>query len=377
VKKFIALLKTFFGWLGTVVTTGVGGALSTGIVAAVVLLIKRNWAVDAWHAIARAWHWLGRDIALPHWLFLLLLAAAVVVLMRAGLSIRARRQRSAINPGAVAYADAWRAALVRLTDTFLARRAEAFDEGVPLEQDWLIEYRELRRETIDAYSPIAPAFRKWIRGIPPEYLGEYRDEPTWFDIDSGPDETPDGLVEKLWMPLSFPEAVGFWNEWEHRKLQRLCAERIDLVDSFIRHLRNPISPRASSPSRCGFECDGGSDGSGAGFKARTKHAATPREPGEDREWFECAGLFDRVWQDGGTIVAVKPREAFLRYFQTADKLARRREKKRGVKSGSDGTRTRDLRRDRPLRGSQRERRWLRDPSIHAGSRALGVARPHG
>jgi len=59
-----------------------------------------------------------------------------------------------------------------------------------------------------------------------------------------------------------------------------------------------------------------------------------------------ATLFDRVWQDGGTIVAVKPREAFLRYFQTADELARRREKKRGVKSGSDGTRTRDLRRDR-------------------------------
>ena len=60
-----------------------------------------------------------------------------------------------------------------------------------------------------------------------------------------------------------------------------------------------------------------------------------------------ATLFDRVWQDGGTIVAVKPREAFLRYFQTADELARRRQKKRGVKSGSDGTRTRDLRRDRP------------------------------
>jgi DNA invertase Pin-like site-specific DNA recombinase len=60
-----------------------------------------------------------------------------------------------------------------------------------------------------------------------------------------------------------------------------------------------------------------------------------------------ATLFDRVWQDGGTIIAVKPREAFLRYFQTADELARRREKKRGVKSGSDGTRTRDLRRDRP------------------------------
>jgi hypothetical protein len=61
-----------------------------------------------------------------------------------------------------------------------------------------------------------------------------------------------------------------------------------------------------------------------------------------------ATLFDRVWQDGGTIVAVKPREAFLRYFQTVDELARHREKERGVKSGSDGTRTRDLRRDRPV-----------------------------
>ncbi len=63
-----------------------------------------------------------------------------------------------------------------------------------------------------------------------------------------------------------------------------------------------------------------------------------------------ATLFDRVWQDGDTIVAVKPREAFLRYFQTVDEVARRREKKRGVKSGSDGTRTRDLRRDRPVMG---------------------------
>ena len=59
-----------------------------------------------------------------------------------------------------------------------------------------------------------------------------------------------------------------------------------------------------------------------------------------------ATLFDRVWQDGGTIVAVKPREAFLRYFRAADELTSGREKKRGVISGSDGTRTRDLRRDR-------------------------------
>jgi hypothetical protein len=82
-----------------------------------------------------------------------------------------------------------------------------------------------------------------------------------------------------------------------------------------------------------------------------------------------ASLFDRVWQDEGQIVAVKPREPFLRYFKLADEVAQLRtggnggskggggqpRKKRrkphgnaaGVKSGSDGTRTRDLRRDRP------------------------------
>jgi hypothetical protein len=75
-----------------------------------------------------------------------------------------------------------------------------------------------------------------------------------------------------------------------------------------------------------------------------------------------ATLFDRIWQDRGTIVAVKPREAFLRYFQAADELARRREEKRGVKSGSDGTRTRDLRRDRPNRAQRR-------PATNASERA--------
>jgi hypothetical protein len=31
-----------------------------------------------------------------------------------------------------------------------------------------------------------------------------------------------------------------------------------------------------------------------------------------------AQLLDRVWQDGGTIVAVKPRAPFARYFQAAN-----------------------------------------------------------
>src|SRR5579884_253894 len=95
--------------------------------------------------------------------------------------------------------------------------------------------------------------------------------------------------------------------------------------------------------------------------------ATEPSPAERRR--VLATLFDRVWQDDGAIVAVKPRTPFLRYFQMADELSRRRAMRRGVKrgsngtereqpsnratmrrgikSGSDGTRTRDLRRDRP------------------------------
>src|SRR5437764_687396 len=41
--------------------------------------------------------------------------------------------------------------------------------------------------------------------------------------------------------------------------------------------------------------------------------------------------------------------------------------------GSDGTRTRDLRRDRPLRGSPHQRRWPRDRSIDGRVREGGIA----
>jgi FKBP-type peptidyl-prolyl cis-trans isomerase (trigger factor) len=60
-----------------------------------------------------------------------------------------------------------------------------------------------------------------------------------------------------------------------------------------------------------------------------------------------ASLVESVSQDQGHIVAVTPREPFLRYFRAADELAQQRARNRAVISGSDGTRTRDLRRDRP------------------------------
>jgi hypothetical protein len=58
-------------------------------------------------------------------------------------------------------------------------------------------------------------------------------------------------------------------------------------------------------------------------------------------------LFDRVWEHGGAITAVKPRTAFARYFRAAEDQVRHHAHQCGAEHGSDGTRTRDLRRDRP------------------------------
>jgi site-specific DNA recombinase len=64
------------------------------------------------------------------------------------------------------------------------------------------------------------------------------------------------------------------------------------------------------------------------------------DPGPRRELLQQ--LFERVWVDGQKIVAVRPTPAFAGLF-TGEAVAGQR----GVKGGSDGTRTRDLRRDRP------------------------------
>jgi site-specific DNA recombinase len=64
------------------------------------------------------------------------------------------------------------------------------------------------------------------------------------------------------------------------------------------------------------------------------------EPAERRKLL--LSLFEQVWAQDGRIVAVQPHEGFLPYFQAASRCREHR----GVKSGSDGTRTRDLCRDR-------------------------------
>jgi DNA invertase Pin-like site-specific DNA recombinase len=67
------------------------------------------------------------------------------------------------------------------------------------------------------------------------------------------------------------------------------------------------------------------------------------EPAERRRLL--VSLFEQVWAQGGQIVAVQPHENFLPYFQAASRC-RKQGKRRGAESGSDGTRTRDLCRDR-------------------------------
>jgi hypothetical protein len=59
-----------------------------------------------------------------------------------------------------------------------------------------------------------------------------------------------------------------------------------------------------------------------------------------------ATLFERVWQDEGRIVWVKPRPPFVPYFQALSEKPENQSEFSGVQSGSDGTRTRDLCRDR-------------------------------
>jgi hypothetical protein len=58
-------------------------------------------------------------------------------------------------------------------------------------------------------------------------------------------------------------------------------------------------------------------------------------------------LFEQVWEDGGRIVAVKPRGRLAPYFQATADTHEPRSEFVGAQSGSDGTRTRDLWRDRP------------------------------
>jgi len=234
---FLKKLPSFLGQIGI----GLSVAVLTPVVLLIIGLIEHSWARATWHAIVRAWHWLGRDISISHWFYLSLIGCLAFVALRLGRTVFDRLRPFAPDPTKISAAQRWREALARHGDAFLAHRAKHLSSG-SVDQDWVAEYRELRRETVDAYEPIARDFRNWIRDIDPSYLREFPNEPVWVDVDSGPDETPDGLVEKLWLPGSLLEALNFWHGWSQFNTQELFGDRVDWVDSFIERLKNPIKP---------------------------------------------------------------------------------------------------------------------------------------
>jgi DNA invertase Pin-like site-specific DNA recombinase len=69
------------------------------------------------------------------------------------------------------------------------------------------------------------------------------------------------------------------------------------------------------------------------------------QPAERRKLL--LSLFEQVWAKEGQIVAIQPHEAFQPYFQATQQALEHRQESIGAEDGSDGTRTRDLRRDRP------------------------------
>jgi hypothetical protein len=65
------------------------------------------------------------------------------------------------------------------------------------------------------------------------------------------------------------------------------------------------------------------------------------DPANKRQFLSL--IFDGIWLDDGRVVAVQPKPSFLPFFENKHEEATGRA---GVKYGSDGTRTRDLCRDR-------------------------------
>ena len=92
-------------------------------------LILYFWHHDISQAIHRSWHWLGRDVALPHWLLILpgLLAASGLLLV--ALVLAQRRRASAHAPPEssppVEEAEQFRQTFVRFVDSFISWRGQS------------------------------------------------------------------------------------------------------------------------------------------------------------------------------------------------------------------------------------------------------------
>lgn len=220
----------------------IGSALGAALVAIVVALWK--WHAAIAEAVGDSWRWLGHDATIPHWLLLLLIAlmlGAALAALSAWFGGVEPLSLTVGEPPPLQEAEAFRDAY----DLFMSEFAEWRDELVMREGEghnsWLDAYRQHRRTALDALQPIRPALRAWLRRIDEHWTRSWPSEPNWHDID-GHDESLVSVIDKFLMPATLREALEFWEGWEPSQFRSLVAERVDLVDSFIRSLRRQPDP---------------------------------------------------------------------------------------------------------------------------------------
>jgi hypothetical protein len=218
----------------------IGGALALPLGA--LLFGIWHWRHTMADAINDAWAWLGRAGAVPHWLLLLLIGvAALGAAITARATQRARKKPTPVAAPPIVEAETFQAAYDTFLSSFAAWRDQllVYQEGG--QPDWLDEYRANRRAALDALQPIRAPLREWLARIDEHYTDPWPNEPTWVDAD-GPDEGPVSIIDKFLMPSTLTAALGFWNDWDVRDFRRLAAERMDLIDSFVRSLRRQPDP---------------------------------------------------------------------------------------------------------------------------------------
>jgi hypothetical protein len=247
---------------GRDVTVEVVGGLALLALVAMIRLIRPGWITSG---VSATWTWLGSDRTTQNWILVLLAIgstlAAVCVVRSASRRWRGSKRPLPAHPEPpIAESERFHDAFNAFTRAFVGWRERVTDYGDLFENEWLDEYRDLRRDAQDALSAIRVPLREWLDRVDDVYLTRYPNEPFWadpdtsFDEDGNPIEDRMDLIEKLLMPHTLPAAIGFWVESDSRELRGLVAERADLIAIFIRSLRGSRldeepEPRASVRSR--------------------------------------------------------------------------------------------------------------------------------
>jgi hypothetical protein len=233
-----------FRAFGRDISVAVIGRVLTAIVLAIAGVVWA-WHEAIWEAITDVWAWFGRPTATPHWLLVLLIALAVAGVLAVAnqrLAARAAARSVGEDQPPITEAQAFRDAYDRFMSEFAGWRDELVLRKMGGNDAWLAEHRALRRDALDTMQPILPALRHWLRHIDEHWTTPLRDEPVWTDIE-GPDESIESVIDKFLMPVTLAEALDFWDGWEPAKFRQLSADRIDLVDSFVRSLRRKPDPQ--------------------------------------------------------------------------------------------------------------------------------------